>query len=216
MRIYSPADPVTGPSGTSVNPGTPTGLYRPPGFPVDPEVTAPVAWGVGQVGRGERTLQLIYAITSCATPGATVTIAETSATVTIGVEQETHPYEQCISAVYPVGTATVRLARPLAGRKIVGALDDLPDHAVPVVPPVIVATRHQRQVQVVPRLIGLAPSDALQALKISGLRTHFCNVPPATGLPRVVAQRPAPGRVLVSRELVHIRLAGSGVDAAAC
>jgi hypothetical protein len=172
---------------------------------------------VGQVEPDGRSLQIVYAV-SYACPSGTpkTTLTETTTTITIGVQQATYPNENCVSLPYPAESITVRLAAPVAGRRIVGTLQGLPSPAVPVIPPQILVKRGRREVQAIPRLLGLAPENALQAIRISGLRTHFCAVGPPTGRPRVVSQRPSPGRVLVPRETIRVRLAGAGPNAAGC
>jgi len=185
--------------------------------PANPEVTEALAWDVGQVEPDGRSLQIVYGVSyDCPSGAPQPTLTETATTITIGVQQATYPNENCASLPYPAESITVRLAAPVAGRRIVGPLQGLLSPAVPVIPPQILVKRGKREVQAIPRLLGLAPENALQAIRISGLRTHFCAVGPATGLPRVASQRPSPGRVLVPREMIRVRLAGAGANAARC
>jgi hypothetical protein len=182
-----------------------------------PVSTGPVPWGVAQVGRGERSLELAYIPDSCSSGSPQVTVAETLTAVTIDVQQSSFPAENCPSPLFAVAGVNVPLKAPLAGRRIVGTGEGFPaSYDAPTEPSILASASGTQSMTAVPRLIGLAPANALQAVKISGLRTHFCAVGPRTGLPRVVSQRLAAGRVVHPGQLVRVRIAGAGVDAARC
>ena len=60
----------------------------------------------------------------------------------------------------------------------------------------------------VPRLIGFAPNDSGHALALGYLRGRVGRVLVASGRRRVVAQSPAPGRILARGTRVRLRVAG--------
>jgi hypothetical protein len=158
-------------------------------------------WVAVEVGVGGRSLDLAYITGGCLQPGATATVAESKVNVTISVHQVEDipgPGEGC-SEILGRASLVVPLAAPLDGRPILSA-------------PAQTMTPFSNDFSywsTVPRLIGFSPNDAMQALKLKVLheRVRIQRVHTRRGLPRVVAQSPAPGANLTEHGAIHLRIA---------
>jgi hypothetical protein len=157
-------------------------------------VTHDLSWGVLAVAPGERAVEVVFIDGGC--PGrnlhASVTEARTSVTIAV-VEEKNMAAGLVCPAIAMIGTRRVGLAAPLAGRLLEGGTSLAP-------PPSIAGPR-------VPRLTGFSPRDAQRALRAVQLRAHMLVRHGARGLPRVVAQDPAPGLRLPQGASVSVRVA---------
>jgi len=153
--------------------------------------TVPVEWDAYAVGPRETSLELIVQHGVC---GALQTaVAEGRDSVVIHIDEEQGP--GACPTVVTIGPLDVRLAHPLAGRTIQGPSR----RRLPILSP----SRRDS----VPRLIGFAPQDAAHALALVSLHGQTRIVHGASGLRRVVAQYPAPGRRVPKSRVVRITIA---------
>jgi hypothetical protein len=137
-------------------------------------------WGLLQVGPREHSLQIREAGGLCeSSPVAHV--VESPRTVRIRVttkelfREETHGDEATVCpAMEVVHMLTIHLRYPLAGRSIRGGV------------------LSESEKGAVPRVVGLAPAVARSLLGHNRLRSVVKVVGRGGGLPRVVAQTPAP------------------------
>ena len=155
--------------------------------------TVPVEWDAYAVGPREASLELIVQHGVCG-PLQTA-VAEGHDSVVIDIDEQQGP--GACPAVVTIGPLNVRLAHPLAGRTIEGPSRQ----RLPILSP----SRRDS----VPRLIGFAPQDAAHALGLVSLRAQTRIVHGVSGLRRVVAQYPAPGRRMPKSRVVQITLAGT-------
>ncbi len=175
-------------------------------------VQVPASWSVVAAGPQERSLEIEVHFGGCNQKGdfhATVTETPTSIGVSVltSVSRPTEtppgaPRDAC-PLNFVSGARQVPLAAPIAGRRFYGlpaqgAPGPLPE---PFLSPGALPTQ-----TAVPRVIGLAPSDAKRILGRSwGVRL----VTPKhsrRGLPRVIAQTPAPGAYLWPLRTITLQL----------
>lgn len=139
-------------------------------------------WRIDQVGRDARSLDLIAYGDGCGFGAGGPQIQETAAEIRVRMVAELPDDAVCamLLASYPV---TVRLDGPIGGRPVVGTrkLDD-----DPLRPDRSVRTR-------VPRLLGLAPRDALAVVAFHRLRAQVERVADLRTRPRVIGQTPRSG-----------------------
>ena len=161
----------------------------------------PASWDVVGVGRHGLSLKLVYLTGGCLSANADVTVAETAASVTLGVTLQDNeaPGVACPAFARYVTTSVV-LASPIAGRAILGR----------PTPPVSgysgALVRHGGALDVrVPRLTGLSPADAKHTLALYGLGYRVSPGPRRHGLTRVVSQVPRPGTPAPQRSVVKVR-----------
>ena len=174
------------------------------------ERLVPTEWDVLEVGPAGRSLVLYYSVGGCLGPKARATVTETGTSVTVSVGLETEAPLGTLSlcpAVLGVGSLRVSLAAPLAGRAILGR--PTPDRA-PAAWVGLVTAKNGRAEHKTPRVIGFSSDDATHALERLGLHEHVryqrLN---GYGLPRVISQRPAPGRIVPQDGAVHV-VVGTG------
>jgi hypothetical protein len=160
-----------------------------------------VDWDVYAVGPHERSLQLVFTNVTGDCRSARNERArahETRTTVSIEFTKEVSlrtPGVLCaLSRRLMIGTTTLPLARPLAGRTIRGRRG-----VTPGVRPFL----GERT----PGLIGFSPHDAEHALGLWHLKGRILRVRRTAGLRRVVAQSPAGGHRRPQNELVRLRVA---------
>jgi hypothetical protein len=156
-------------------------------------------WDVIGVGPHERSIELAYRDSGCErNPAATV--HESAKSVTIQVSQEALVRRPTVVCVYSpvVGSLRVSLARPLAGRVILGR-PRYPPYDTPQLP-------FGRDRTKMPSLIGFAPTDAEQVLTIYEAQAKIRFAPKSHGRPRVLAQQPRPGTPLPPDHTVRIRV----------
>jgi hypothetical protein len=105
----------------------------------------------------------------------------------------------------PIGadSLVVPLARPLAGRALLGAAS-----AVPSLRSGSIVWAGGHATSVVPRLLGFDLHDAQQALSVLGLTGSLESRTRGHGLVRVVAQTPGPGVARHPGMTVRLRLTG--------
>ncbi len=151
----------------------------------------PVEWDAYSVGPREASLELIVQHGTCGT--LQTAVVERRDSVVIDINEQQGP--GACPAVAAIGPLDVRLAHPLAGRTIQGPSRQ----RLPILSP----SRRDST----PRLIGFAPPDAAQALSLFSLREQTRIVHGASGLRRVVAQYPAPGRRVPKSRVVRITIA---------
>jgi hypothetical protein len=159
------------------------------------------AWELVQVGPHERSLEMRYGRGACET--ATVHNRQTRRTVGISVSyvrEHLTGNEMCPAIAY-VTTLKIQLSRPLAGRRVEG--EEKIGLRGPYSP-----TRNGSSYRVVPRLTGLAPSDAKILLRGLRLHTAFRVVGRSTGLPRVVSQSPGAGVRDPKNRVVRVNVLG--------
>lgn len=160
--------------------------------------TGSTSWAASAVGPRERSLVLEYTQGGCGSRNNHVAVHGTDNSVFIEMHAEfpVFPPGTVVSCPAPHKTfLTVPLARPLAGRHIRGRQTAFGGEG-------------GESPQVVPRLIGFAPRDAYRALALRYLRGRVLLVSPLRALPRVVAQDPATGAVVVRNTIVRLRVAG--------
>jgi hypothetical protein len=170
-------------------------VFAPSSQAASPQVT-PLAWDAVSVGLHGRSVRVWAVWGIC---GRVVSsVHETPSTVTINlVEERTQPSLPC-AAVARVGLRDIPLLRPLAGRRIVGPSRQSPQDQASVS---IMLGR------VMPRLIGFAAFDAAHVIALLRLRQHTRIARHKRGLPRVLAQFPAPGQHLPTSGEVRLALA---------
>jgi len=157
------------------------------------EIVPVRAWSLTDVSRGSRSLFITYdqGSSSCTRP-ATAQVMETSDVVRIRVSEPVvapAPRVVC-TADLVIGTLEVHLKRPVAGRHIAQ-----PKHGETIgqIPRPERCPPAQDCVLLVPRVIGLSPSDARHALRNDGLRPRFTGDQlHLGGRPRIIGQSPAP------------------------
>lgn len=155
--------------------------------------TVPVNWDAYAVGPREASLELIVERGTCGS--IQTNVVERRDSVLIEIDEAQRP-GACL-AVAAIAPLDVRLAHPLAGRAIQGPSR----RRVPTIP-------LRSLLDLVPRLIGFAPRDASQALALVSLHGQTRIVHGARGLPRVLAQDPAPGQRTPNSRIVRITIAG--------
>lgn len=161
-------------------------------------------WVPSETGPGARSVQVSYR-SGCGAGNAHATVRETRASITITVRQETYVYPPGSPPIScpppPVVTLSVKLSRPLAGRPIYGR------SAAVMAEPLRLRRFGPEGPVAVPSLTGFSPQDAMQALLFTYLRSHAIQRRGA-GLPRVIAQRPAAGRMVPRGSVVQLVMAG--------
>ena len=166
-------------------------------------VQDPASWRVAAVGPRERSLELTVTYGGCETDAFHATVTETRTNIGLGLlvadDAPSGPRQACAEEAI-IGVLRVPIAHPLVGRRIYA----LPTRgaAGPLAAPILTIgssggperagepTGQERM----PRLIGFALPDARNALQRHPqvtLRVH--TLLGRGGLPRVVAQTPAPG-----------------------
>lgn len=145
-------------------------------------------WALMSVSRDGRTLFVRYASGGC-DYGGHAKVTESSATITIRVTQftRTGPGVAC-TAILEELLLSVRLSRPVAGRRLAGNF--CPLKTTPGCPPPgpIEVVRGSDVLREVPRMTGLAVADARLALRRQQFRVRLRGRGPT-----VVGERPAPG-----------------------
>ncbi len=166
-------------------------------------VQVPAAWRIAGVGPRERSLELTVTYGGCETDAFHATVTETRTNIGLGLlvaeDAPSGPLQACAEEAI-IGVLRVPIARPLAGRRIYA----LPNQgaAGPLPAPILTIrssggperagepTGQERM----PRLIGFALPDARSALQGHSQATlRLRTVLGHAGLPRVIAQTPAPG-----------------------
>lgn len=153
----------------------------------------PVEWDAYAVGPREASLELIVQHGVCGPIHAGATEGRDDVEVQIIEEQRAG----VCPALATIGTLSVRLARPLAGRAVQGPGREL-------FPSGVAGLR----LDSVPRLIGFDPQDAAHALALVALHGQTRAVHGVGGLRRVVAQYPAPGQRRPRSRVVRVTIAG--------
>jgi hypothetical protein len=169
----------------------PSAAERASSSPATPQSEGPA--DVYAVGAGELSVRVIFLHGVCGPIRTRATEADVS--VRIEVVEERMPDAIC-PAIAIVGRVTVPLARPLAGRALVGY------HSSG-------SSRYLIRRGGVPRLLGFSPLDAGHALGLAGLHMRARRVPARGGLPRIVAQYPPPGRPIPTSEVIRVAIAGN-------
>jgi hypothetical protein len=145
----------------------------------------PLDWAVAGVAAGGRALVIqpgIYGGCDQGTPRVSVRESASDIVVTVTVKSVQGPEVACPAIARYAPAQRVRLGRPVAGRPVSGDLQaDVPGF-------VLSSRTPQNTRPRVPRVVGLASSDARDALCAWGIRTA-----PYRGGGRVVAQTPRPG-----------------------
>jgi hypothetical protein len=148
-------------------------------------VDRPLDWALGGVGGGARSLVVqpgVFGGCDQGSPHVSVRESRSDIVVTVTVKTVQGPDVVCPAIAKYAPAQTVRLAGPVAGRPVSGELQsDRPGFLLEARTPTSGAPR-------VPRVVGLASSDARQVLCSALIRTA-----PYRGGGRVVAQRPRPG-----------------------
>ena len=152
----------------------------------------PKQWDAIAVGAREVSVRIIVTHGAC---GRLRTgVAESEVAVRIEVREET-TNEVC-TAVAAIQSLMVPLARPLAGRSVLGSHGQ-------VRYPVFFVDRSG-----VPGLVGFSPADATDAAALAGLRIRVRHVSARFRLGRVVAQYPGPGQPLPESGVVRVAVGG--------
>jgi hypothetical protein len=145
----------------------------------------PLDWALAGVGAGGRALVVqpgVYGGCDQGTPRVSVRERASGIVITVTVKSVQGPEVICPAIAKYAPAQRVRLARPVAGRPVSGDLQaEQPGFVLDSRTPGHTATR-------VPRVVGLASSDARQVLCAWRIRTA-----PYRGGGRVVGQRPRPG-----------------------
>jgi hypothetical protein len=145
----------------------------------------PLDWALAGVGAGGRTLVVqpgVYGGCDRGTPRVSVRERRSRIVVTVTVRSVQGPEVVCPAIARYAPARSVRLARPVSGRPIGGDLQaDAPGFVLDSSVPRSAGPR-------VPRVVGLASSDARQVLCAWRIRTA-----PYRGGGRVVGQHPRPG-----------------------
>jgi len=156
---------------------------------------APISWSLVQAGPRERSLEIAYEYGGCErSPEATA--REYANGVSITLTTESPPANTICPEFARVGTGRVALRAPLHGRRVLGTWTV--SNGTPV------AGRR------VPRVIGLAPSDALRVVdeRATMPRLHASvrvrHV--GHGRPRVTWQSPAAGAEAPVSGILHLRV----------
>jgi hypothetical protein len=149
------------------------------------------------VGPAEHSLELLTAFTDCGAQGGVV-VHESSASVE--VERSTEARSSVCDLLVRSGWLVLPLARPLAGRAILGQSLMRPGSR----PLSRLGLLHG-----VPRLIGFAPADARHALAVVGLSDRIRVLLPVHGRRRVVSQDPAPGAHATPGMSVQLTVGGA-------
>jgi hypothetical protein len=148
-------------------------------------VDRPLDWALAGVGGGGRWLLVqpgVFGGCDQGSPKVSVRESAADVVVTVSVKTLQGPDVVCPAIAKYVAPQTVRLARPVAGRPVSGQLQS-------VRPGFLLESRTPTsRTPRVPRVVGLASSDARQVLCSALIRTA-----PYRGGGRVVAQRPRPG-----------------------
>jgi hypothetical protein len=148
-------------------------------------VNRPLDWALAGVGARGRALIVqpgVYGGCDRGTPEVAVRETASDITVTVTVRSVQGPEVVCPAIAKYARPQTVRLAHPVAGRPVSGHLQaHAPGFLLQSRTPTSGAPR-------VPRVVGLASSDARQVLCSASIRTA-----PYRGGGRVVAQRPRAG-----------------------
>lgn len=160
------------------------------------------SWDVIGVGPQGRSLDLVFLTGGCLSPTADAEVAETSTSVTLTVTLANlaTPGTAC-PAFVRFATMTVALARPLAGRVILGR----PTPPLSGYMGALVTANGHTKLRM-PRLVGFAPADARHTLALYGLTVQFANGPKRPGLARVIAQSPRAGALTGAHARVLVRL----------
>ncbi len=131
-------------------------------------------WAFAGIGPSQRTLRITVGFGGCDRPTVPlVHEAAGSVRITARVTTPDDTGVACL-AVYGYGPQLVRLARPLAGRRLLGATP----------------TAAARPAGI-PHVVGLAPGDAVTVLRRAGASPHITRRRGVAGLRRVLAQRGA-------------------------
>jgi hypothetical protein len=166
-----------------------------------PAASAGAWWKLIQVGPHERSLEIKYDV-GCERVAVHKVENRRRVAIWISRRPDVSTGNHVCDAKEDTRTAKIRLSRPLAGRRVEGS-QKIESEEGPYRP-----ARNGTSYPVVPRLTGLAPSDAKILLR--GLRLHaaFREVGRSTGLPRVGSQSPAPGVRDPTNRLVLVNLLG--------
>ena len=135
------------------------------------EVQTP--WRFGGISPSQSTLRIVTRGGGCSKPIPPL-VEETASAVRITARNLNPDVRAPCTADIRFDTVYVKLAAPLAGRRLSGAS---PEGQIP-------ATS-------APRVVGLAPGDAVTALRAAGASPKIVSRRTASGLRRVVAQRGA-------------------------
>lgn len=152
----------------------------------------PKQWDAIAVGARERSVRIIVTHGACGR--LRTAIAESEVTVRIEVREET-TNEVC-TTVAAIQSLTVPLARPLAGRSVLGSHGQ-------VRYPIFFVDRGG-----VPGLVGFSPADATGAAALAGLRIRVRHVSARFRFSRVVAQYPRPGQPFPGSRVVRVAVGG--------
>jgi len=164
-------------------------------------------WDAFAAGPRERSLDLGYSGNNCGSRNLHEAVQETRTSVLIEMHEEVPEFSSSrgpVSCPAPsLKFLNLALARPLAGRSIRGR-----PGAVLKNPRNVFGEFVGGSSEKVPRLIGFAPQDAEHALVLAYLNGRVELMPASRGLRRVVAQYPAPGRMVSRNGVVYLRVAG--------
>lgn len=176
--------------------------------------TVTVPWTVLETGPGARSLVLRWRAAPCGVEKGHPVAAETATSISIRVEEKVQRKPVvCTSDLY-TPTGTVRLHTPLAGRRITGPMARIgrtyDGRPVPLAHPqdwltyLLKDRRFHALLPEAPRVLGLAPSQAVRVLALQGFRTRV------SGHGReVVAQDPGRGVVPKDTGAGHSAFAGT-------
>lgn len=159
------------------------------------------------VGPAERSLEVVFHTGGCGSRNNHSTLQETKTTISVSLLREVPTGELICPDIYVIGRIRVELAAPLAGRVIVGPPASVPfGGGGPLWAVTGQAETSVGLAPLAPRLVGFAPVDAKDALKLLGLKATIDLVRRGRGLSRVVGQSPAPGRVVPRDKPVVLRV----------
>jgi hypothetical protein len=148
------------------------------------------AWSLYQVGAEERSLEIVDGFGACEAVEPP-TVRESSREVAVSLSVNSAPPGTICPSIYYFGRSMVRLASPLAGRHVRGASGS---GALPSGNPIV------------PRLVGLSPSDAHFVLAGSRIRATTRHARRVPGLPRVIGQSPSAGLPVPAGRVVRLRI----------
>lgn len=153
---------------------------------------APKQWDAIAVGAREESVRIIVTHGACGR--LRTAVAESEVAVRIEVREEAT--KGVCTTVAAIQSLTVPLARPLAGRSVLGSHGQ-------VRYPAFFVDRGR-----VPNLVGFSPGDATDAAALAGLRIHVRHVSARFRFSRVLAQYPGPGQPFPGSGVVRVAVAG--------
>lgn len=157
-------------------------------------------WWLIEVGPAARSLEIGYEFGGCTGPG-TPRAVQSRLTVAVSVLSQEALVGVC-PAIAAIGHLSVALSAPLGGRHLKGGTA-----GNGMTGPFLPGTGQVGGTLAVPRLVGLAPSDASFLLAGLQLRASMHVIGREHGLPRVISQSPAPDSPIPGDRLVRVTVA---------